>query len=65
MLTDKTNSYTVVSASKYKEWVEGHLRKNADEIPKQEVVRIHHATILLMEDLKEELSTGEIGVLSE
>eukprot|EP00957_Ditylum_brightwellii_P130232 9934720-Ditylum_brightwellii.AAC.1 len=61
--TDKTNSYTVVSSLKYKVWVKGHLRKNTDEIPRQEVVRIHHAAELLMEDLKEELSTGEICFL--
>eukprot|EP00957_Ditylum_brightwellii_P182653 13912747-Ditylum_brightwellii.AAC.1 len=58
--TDKTNSYTVVSSLKYKAWVEGHLQKNADEIPRQEVIRIHLVVELLADDLKEELLAGEI-----
>eukprot|EP00957_Ditylum_brightwellii_P056547 4287512-Ditylum_brightwellii.AAC.1 len=36
-----------------------------DEILMQEVVRIHHAAELLVEDLKEELLTGEMGFLNE
>eukprot|EP00957_Ditylum_brightwellii_P101377 7726286-Ditylum_brightwellii.AAC.1 len=45
--------------------VESCLKKNVDEIPKQEVVKIKNAVELLTEDLKEELSTGEMCFLSE
>eukprot|EP00957_Ditylum_brightwellii_P114376 8720502-Ditylum_brightwellii.AAC.1 len=63
--TDKTNSYSIVTTAKYRQWVETHLQKNADEIPWQEVVRILHAAKLFVEDLEEELSKGEMSFLSE
>eukprot|EP00957_Ditylum_brightwellii_P115467 8807413-Ditylum_brightwellii.AAC.1 len=48
-----------------KEGLEEHLEKNVEAILQQEVVKIHHAAELLAKDLKEELSTGEMGFLNE
>eukprot|EP00957_Ditylum_brightwellii_P195327 14881432-Ditylum_brightwellii.AAC.1 len=63
--TNKIDSFTVVSLVKCKTWVEAHLEKNAEAIPWQEVVQIHHAGELLAEDLKDKLSTRELCFLNE
>eukprot|EP00957_Ditylum_brightwellii_P089493 6814718-Ditylum_brightwellii.AAC.1 len=62
---DKTNSYKVVLLEDYKKRVLQHLKENAAEIHRSNVVKIHEEAEQYADSLAGILSPSEFGVLRE
>ena len=59
VMIDKINGYQILETNQYHIWVQNHLKKNAEEIPRRGVVDLHQRAEKYAEKLAEKLSKGK------